>query len=189
MYTINKSRYSWSPMPENGLAGFQLLHGVRTEFCLCSHSSKSSLYVSGVLVLSVTTSRLILTFIPMVEPSWRHPSDRFPAQFRLFRLIIDKDMLILISILISMFQFKLKIGQRYIVRPVLIPKLHLIDRSLTLFTSFWCPKRTSTRRNIDTSVGEWNWNNLQNQAQRSQLAPGTGLYCFDWTENEHKSLP
>ena len=51
------------------------------------------------------------------------------------------------------------------VPPFMIPKLHLINQPLIyikrvldfmLFTSFWCPKRTSTRGNIDTSVGEWN---------------------------------
>ena len=51
------------------------------------------------------------------------------------------------------------------VRPFMIPKLHLINRLLIhikrgldsmLCTSFWCPKRTSTRGNIDTGVGEWN---------------------------------
>ena len=51
------------------------------------------------------------------------------------------------------------------VRPILIPKFRLIDQSLlqikqglnsVLFTSFWCPKRTSTRGNIDTSVGNRN---------------------------------
>ena len=46
------------------------------------------------------------------------------------------------------------------VRPILIPKLHLINQPLIhikrgldsmLFTSFWCPKRISTSGNIDTS--------------------------------------
>ena len=49
------------------------------------------------------------------------------------------------------------------VRPFMIPKLHLIDRTVIhiklrldpmLFTSFWCPKQTSTSRNFDTSVQE-----------------------------------
>ena len=82
---------------KTGQAGFLLLHGVRTEFGLCSNTLKSNLYVSGVLVLSVTNRRLILTFIPLVESSQRHPSDRFPAQFRLFRLIINKVMLVYFS--------------------------------------------------------------------------------------------
>ena len=84
------------------------------------------------------------------------------------------------------------------VRPFMIPKLHLIDRTVIhiklrldpmLFTSFWCPKQTSTSRNIDTSVGNRNWNNFQNQLQRSEWAPGTGLYCFDWIINESTSSP
>ena len=84
------------------------------------------------------------------------------------------------------------------VRPFMIPKLHLIDRPLIhikrgldsmLFTSFWCPKRISESGNIDTSVGNRNWNNLQNQLQWSQWAPGTGLYCFDWIINKYNSSP
>ena len=58
-----------------------------------------------------------------------------------------------------------------------------------LFTSFWCPKRVSTSENIDTSVGNRNWNNLQNQLQWSELAPVTGLYFFGKTKNKHKSSP
>ena len=51
------------------------------------------------------------------------------------------------------------------VPPFMIPKLHLINQPVIhikrgldsmLFTSFWCPKRTSTRGNIDTSVGNRN---------------------------------
>ena len=47
------------------------------------------------------------------------------------------------------------------VRPFMIPKLHLIDRPLIhikrgldamLFTSFWCPKRISTSGNIATCI-------------------------------------
>ena len=82
------------------------------------------------------------------------------------------------------------------VRPILIPKLGLINRPLIpikqelnsmLFTSFWCPQRISTSGNIDTSVGNRNWNNLQNQLQWSQWAPVTGLYCLDCIINEYNS--
>ena len=71
-----------------------MLHRVRTEFCLCGNTSKPNFHVSVVLVLSFTTRPLILTSIPLVESSCRHPSDGFPAQFRLFRLIINKVMLV-----------------------------------------------------------------------------------------------
>ena len=70
------------------------LQRLRIKFGLCRHTSKPNFHVSGVLVPSLTTSRLIFTLVPLVEYSCSHPSGGFPAQFWFNRLINDKVMLL-----------------------------------------------------------------------------------------------